>query len=131
MFKFHTAPDGITGMERKPDGAVIAMSKHLQWSVPSANLIRGCVSDAKAPGDDVESLALVLPELWQEGEAVIRRFCSRVDQSAIEAEIWLETGRIILILKERREMARLVLTCPALECAYFALPTSPDPFAEQ
>jgi len=105
------------------------MTNSLQWSVPSEKLFRGCVVDAQASGDDVAALGAIFPELWREAEAVFRHLCDPSAKKAIEAEIWPDTGRIILVLKDRREFARLVLTCPSLERAYFSLPKQPEQFA--
>jgi hypothetical protein len=92
---------------------------NITWAEPP-QLMRGCVIDAVIHEGDDQTISAALNKAWQRAAEVIEQLRYPELPTAIIVELWQDTGRIIFIIKQRRDMARIVLTCPEIERLYFS-----------
>jgi hypothetical protein len=70
---------------------------------------------------DLDEIKSVFVSCWH----IVYQLKNELDASAlveIVLEIWLDTGRVIWIVKEERDLFRFALTISNLEVAYYRLP---------
>ncbi|MEZ6137638.1 MAG: hypothetical protein R3C53_22355 [Pirellulaceae bacterium] len=89
----------------------------MQWSLPNT-LVRGAVVEAKS-GSDLASLTTA--ECWIMVANLSQELAKPNEPVQVLVEIWADTGRIIWILKDRREFCRVELTAVEIERSYFKM----------
>jgi hypothetical protein len=104
------------------------MTDDIVWMPSKEEHIRGSVLDTDCRFNDIAELSAVLPAIWRTAYDMFRRYPDGGQPKLAEIEVWPDTGRIIFILKRRREIARLVVNISLLEQMYFALPTEVSEF---
>jgi len=87
------------------------------WNTP-ANLIRGVVVEAK---DSSLIPDLDISECWERVVSLSQTLSNPSESTSVLCEIWPDTGRVIWILKDRREFCRVELLIPDLERRYFEI----------
>lgn len=93
----------------------------LHWDKSLGELARGSDIEAVSLVDNLASLDNVISDAWIKVYEIACAF-GPYGRLTVVVEIWLDTGRIIFVMREKREIARAVLTIPALEREYYSLP---------
>ncbi len=68
--------------------------------------------------------AISTAECWERVASLCNSLANPSEPISVVCEIWPDTGRVIWVLKDRREFCRLELTIHELEKAYFQISNS-------
>jgi hypothetical protein len=91
----------------------------VRWIMPEL-LMRGCVIDGVVTGDDDPGLVQAFRQTWQRLTDFVSEFGLPAEVKVV-VEIWQDTGRIIFIARQKRELVRIALQCEAIEQRYFSI----------
>jgi hypothetical protein len=90
------------------------------WKIPD-KLFRGIGVD----GVDAACVKdLNIAECWQRVATITSKLATTGESISVVCEIWPDTGRIIWVVKCRRELCRVVLTSSEIEREYFSFANS-------
>ena len=99
----------------------------LKWDKSIQDFVRGSAIESVVLVDNIESLHTVFVEAWAKVCDIAIEFSTNGSFSLL-VEVWSDTGRIIFLLRESRDIARVVLAIPALEREYYSLPEDEKEF---
>lgn len=101
------------------------MNEKLNWHYPGNSLQRGVVLEAESTVS-LDNLSGETVQILSKLVEVCSLLANKDEECTALIEIWLDTGRIISILSDTREFARLVVNISSLEQAYYQLPDDED-----
>ena len=87
--------------------------------------------EARAPVADERELTPYLASVWEKTCEIFTLFTPDYHAAfrpSVKVETWLDSGRLIYVLRRKRELARLLLNVPVLKQRYFALPKEQSSF---
>ncbi|MCA8993979.1 MAG: hypothetical protein KDA88_18485 [Planctomycetaceae bacterium] len=96
----------------------------LEWDIDLESFIRGSAVEATT-NRPFEELQNSLSDTWKKLVQIVRQF-GRQHNVSVLVEVWPETGRVIFLVNDQSEFARVILRACSLERRYHEIWTLDD-----